>query len=658
MLTDNAINLVRKRYLDPGMTVDNMFDLASLGNPEYRALMTNLLFLPNSPTLFNAGRGNGCTLSACFVFDVFDCMLTHNGKVREDSIVRTREKAVAVAKAGGGVGYYLGNLRPRNSPIKSVHRVACGPLGVLHDYQQISRLMTQGGRRELAQMAILPFDHPDFPEFIHVKNADPEAYNSFNISGRWTGAGLRTHASLLREQATSAHATGCPGVLFDDHVNAANRNPHLGRINATNPCGETPNRSDEPCNLGSLALPRFVSTNRTIDFDALAHTIRLSIRFMDDILTANVWPHPSIERAALLTRKLGLGVMGFADLLAMMHIHYDTPEALDLSARLSDFIRTTAREASAELARELGPYTGYDVTLTDDVMLRNETVTSIAPTGSIAIIAGCWGGIEPHFALDCQRTTSEGLVLQDGVQAWVRERCEGFTPRIASEISPEWHVRHQAVWQSNTCLGVSKTVNMPNSATVDDVLKVYTLAHELGCKGVTVFRDGCRSEQVLVKAKTKSRYHVNRLTPTRDAITHEVHIGGHTVFFTISTFDDGAPAELFLRVGKIGSSVAGMLDAWAIAFSTALQRGTPLTEFVKHYIGMRFEPNGLTDNPVIPACTSIHDYVCRWMLLRFAPDVAPQPKSGQLCPECGAELLLISGCLTCTSNGCGWTRCG
>lgn len=731
-LTTNAEVILKKRYLHNGESIDNLWHRVADGNEKYIKLLASLRFLPNSPTLFNAGLNNGCTLAACFVFEVRDEM---RGSM--SSIVGTREKAIAVAKAGGGVGYYFGNLRPKGSPIKTIQRVACGPVTVLKDYHYISHLITQGGKRELAQMGILNCDHQDIYDFIHCKDSDPQGLGSFNISVSWSDKyvySAHRHADdtgetaykLWQEQCKAAWAHGCPGMFFYDTVNKASPNKHLGLILATNPCGEVPNRSDEPCNLGSLSLPRyFTKFNRGIDWSLLEEDIYTSSEFLDDILDRNTFPHPDITEAALLTRKLGLGLMGWADLLAMMHIHYDTEEALQLGEKIMKLFHDVSHRCSEDLANKKGPYKGYSATKTEAPMRRNETSTSIAPTGTIAILAGVWGSIEPHFALRCERTTNEGIKLQDGISDWVYDQLDGFTPKIASEISPEWHVRHQAAFQKYTDLGCSKTVNLPNSATIEDVSSTYKLMHELGCKGGTIYRDGCRQEQVLVKQeKTKSVYLVNQSAPTNgyhekieeqpipvqmqqylssarmqvqsipvsspkrrhlgDCITkrHRFRVGGCNIYLHVGLFDDGSPGEIFLRASKWGSTIAGMIDSWAIAVSRLLQYGVPVAEIAKDNRGNRFEPNGLTNNPQIPTCTSIPDYVVRWLELTFNTDAQSQVQSqvvsvsreeivaktekvvsetlygsGCYCPDCGAELIYQASCLCCLTQGCGFSKC-
>lgn len=693
------MTVLEKRYLD-GDTVEQMFRRVSLGNEGYYDLMAGLRFLPNSPTLFNAGRNNGCTLSACFVFDIEDTMFDHR-----DGIAHVRNKAIAVAKAGGGVGYYFGKIRRENALIKSIHRKACGPVRVLKDLHGIRTLMTQGGKRDLAQMGVLNVGHPDIRKFIHVKDDDPKALESFNLSVSWTDDWLTRAfkndplagepgrliddepAKLWREQCESAWKTGCPGMLFHDVINRTNPNKHLGTINATNPCGETPNRSNEPCNLGSLAVCRYVDLKtRRIDMTRLFEDACLATRFLDDILTANVFPHPDITDAALLTRKLGLGVMGWADTLALMGIHYDTEPALALAEDVMSTIKRASRETRKQLAEEKGPYKGYG-DRTEDDCYRGETGTSVAPTGTIALIADVFGSIEPYFMFDGTRVMNEGAVLDDGIPEWVKKHLDGFVPKLANDLSLEAHVRMQAAFQKHTDLGVSKTINLPNKATVKDVSDAYRLMWQSGCKGGTVYRDGCRAEQVLRAKPTTSVYtteHLNgsvtrdsydtvpqqkrqRLPDRRASETHKFQIGDMGGFLTVGMYDDGSPGEIFLRVSKIGSTLAGTLDSWAMTFSVALQYGTPLSSLVRLHRGTRCEPSGMTKNKDIPVCSSIQDYVAQYLECRFMhkhKGVEGDRKhesavmSGQFCPDCDSELVSQAGCLSCIKSGCGWQRCG
>lgn len=659
---------------------------------------------------------NGIFIHNCFVFDVTDSLLGDwpDGGMTEPwltSILGTNFKAACVAKAGGGVGYYLGNIRPKGSPIRSTHKKACGPVTVLKYFQFLRSLITQGGKRDLAQMAVLNADHPDIREFIHCKDEDPQALSAFNISVSWKDkylkqvdpsmlAGEGEWNKLWFEQCTSAWKTGCPGNLFWDTINQHNATPHLGDINATNPCGETPNLNDEPCNLGSLAVVRFlegVGRSAKINWGRLKEYVRRAIRYMDDILDRNIFPHPAITKMALSTRKLGLGVMGWADLLALMHVPYDSQEAVNLGGELMSTINETALNESVRIAKEKGPYPAYEggtpETKENFPWCRNSTRSSIAPTGTISMIAEVWGGIEPYFALNCERTTYEGIKMQDGVPNWVRQKLNGFAdfqPKVASEIDWPWHVLHQAAFQRHTDLGVSKTINMPNTATIKDVSDAYRMMWETKCKGGTIFREGCRKEAVLVKTEKRSVYSVGEPAPAPapSALPNEIptvrkkfYIGGHKGYVHAGHLQ-GKVVEVFIRMANPGSTVDGMLNAWCINFSKALQRDEPLENMIKLNKNHRFDPAGFTGDKDIPSCTSIPDFIVRWLELRFQfnsvmtytfPGEVIIDKNkvvdylngaggkpagtGEICPQCGTELIRAEGCLRCPDGRCGWTRC-
>lgn len=709
-LSPNSLRILKKRYLEPGEKAEDMFRRVAAGNQEFVQVMERLDFLPNSPTLMNAGTQHEgkSTFSACFKFDVSDSMLDG-----DDCIVETGRKAVSVAKWGGGVGYYLGNLRARGAPIRSVHRVACGPVNVLWWYNDIgTRLITQGGRRELAQMAILPWKHPDIREFIHCKDENPQALRTFNISVSVTDDSMQQVFSepassqdrmLWDEIIDSAWKTGDPGLFFADTAERANPTPWLGKLTGTNPCGEVPLLNNEACNLGSINLGNFVTVNRTVDWSRLEEVVRVAIRFLNNILDRNRFPHPAVTAAVAMTRKIGLGVMGWADMLALLHIHYDTMEAVELGSKVMKHIDDVALDESCLLGKRHGPYPGYRPESREPAC-RNATRTCIAPTGTISILADASSGIEPHFALEWDRTLNAGVkdkeeIIHERIPVW--ERLEGFRPKTASEIPWVWHVRHQAAFQKHTNLAVSKTINMPSSATREDIAGAYRMMWESGCKGGTVFRDGCRStgEQVLRARETEKKIFVpelagNRVTesltavsngnghghagdhhpssdppcrrkPPRDrnARIHHITIGDFDGYVHAGLYDDGELCEVFVKVSKEGSTVSGLLDSWAISFSYALQHGAPLDKLVKKFSGMRFEPSGVTGNPDIPTCTSVVDYIVRWLDRNFgngrsdSNHKSAEIQSGMLCPDCQSPAIFQGGCLIC-KNKCGWSRCG
>lgn len=693
--SDNALQIYSARYLDEeARTVPDLFRRVSGGNADYYNLMNEGYGLPNSPTLFNAGTNNGGTLSACFVFDIADALLGDwpNGGLDSpfaDSICGTVFKAMAVAKAGGGVGYYLGNIRKKGALVKSTHKKACGPVIVLRFLNQINQLVTQGGKRALAQMGVLPCWHPDIYEFIHCKDENPHELSSFNISVSWRNGWVErafrqmdegfndgSEARLWWEQCTSAWGHGCPGMLFWDRINRDNATPHLGDINATNPCGETPNISDEPCNLASMALSRFfkkVGGKWVFKWDEYKDWVRVMIRFMDDILDWNVFPHPAITRTALATRKLGMGAMGYADSLALMGIPYDTQDAVDWGTELAKVNQEATLKESVVLAQLKSVYPAYESASEETKKkfpwCRNSTRTSIAPTGTIAELADQSSSIEPHYALEVERTTGEGMKLTKKIDVW-RDLPSGFVPKTAHEVSPEWHIRHLAAWTKYTDLGVSKTINMPETATVKDVSNAYRMMWELDCKGGTIFRNNCRPEQVLRETKTqpKSVYmqdainvakkieetiiaaggepippeqakaleddlrpeydlsklkrvpdHKTRrkLPKRRSGETEKFNIGGVEGYLIINTHPDGSFGEFFVELANDGSTLSGFVKSFAKTFSVAAQNQTPLKDLIRLHKNAVFEPRGMTGDPEVPTCTSIPDYIVQKLEKRF-----------------------------------------
>ncbi|KKL20665.1 hypothetical protein LCGC14_2453190, partial [marine sediment metagenome] len=477
-------------------TEEQFFDRISLGNTEYRGLLESLCFLPNSPTLFNLGTGQG-TLSACFKFDVQDNM---------ESIMDVARKSAMVQKWGGGVGYYFGNLRPYQTPISTTHGGAMGPVGkpsegirsgVLHHYHSVSMLITQAGKRDGAQMGILPATHPDIREFIHVKDIDPQSLSTFNISVSLQDGFMEKvrnelgseERKLFIEMVHSAWKTGDPGCYFVTTAEKDNPTPWLGELTGTNPCGEVPLLDNEPCNLGSINLGKFVH-GQDVDLEGIRKTAKVATRYLDEVLDNNIFPDPAIDKIARKTRKLGLGVMGWADMLALLEIPYESDRAVDLAAEVMEAIQTAATEESEFMGQEKGLAPALDVFFDEDSLpwkRRNATVTCIAPTGTISILAGASSGCEPHYAITWERTMGDGTKLKETIPVLgeLEERGSTFIPQTAHDISPRTQIRHQAAFQRFTDLAVSKTVNLPETATPDDVFSTYMLAWEEGCKGVT-----------------------------------------------------------------------------------------------------------------------------------------------------------------------------
>ncbi|HKT33646.1 MAG TPA: adenosylcobalamin-dependent ribonucleoside-diphosphate reductase [Nitrospira sp.] len=504
-------------------------------------LMARLEFLPNSPTLMNAGRPLQ-QLAACFVLPVEDSL---------DSILDAVKEQALIHQSGGGTGFSFSRLRPHNDLVSSTHGIASGPVSFMRIFNMTTDVIKQGGTRRGANMGILRIDHPDILEFIGLKQ-DPSEMTNFNLSVGLTADFMR---ALKRRQryalinprtgkavrrlpartvfdrlAQAAWATGEPGVIYLDRINAANPTPRLGEIEATNPCAEQPLLANESCTLGSIDVSKFVlrtDATPTVDYPRLAETIRLAVRFLDNVIDRNHYPLKDIEIATLRTRKIGLGIMGFADLLIALNLPYDTDSAIALARSLMSFVQARAHEASRDLALERGLFPAYRGSRleTRREPRRNATVTTIAPTGTISLIAGCSPGIEPLYGVRILRRALEGLELTMVNPAFVRImrdrglRLDGLEADLAAspsiqniaripqeirrlfvtahDVPPKQHVRMQAVFQRYSDSGVSKTINLPPSATEADVADAFLFAYELGCKGLTVFRSGSREAQVL-----------------------------------------------------------------------------------------------------------------------------------------------------------------
>ena len=499
--SDNALRILESRYLayinGRRETVDEFIKRVSLGSSEYEhELIRPLVFLPNSPTLFNIDVPGGGTLSACFKFDVADTMLNANG----GGIMDVATKSSMVIKWGGGVGYYLGDVRPRGSLVNSTHGVAMGPVALLRFYHSLASMLTQSGKRDAAQMGILPATHPDIMEFITCKDNDPQGLSTFNISVSLSNEFMEKAAidgteehRILRSMAKSAWKTGDPGVYFASRAEQDNPTPHIGTLTGTNPCGEVPLLDNEPCNLGSINLRRFYNKDTFINYTHLERVVRLSIRYLDDVLDRNHFPVQAATDAALFTRKLGLGVCGWADLLALAKIPYASDKALNKLDEVLKFIRRIADDESYLLGVERGR--APCSLLSQQRGRRNATTLCIAPTGTIAILMGASSGIEPHYLLRWNRTLGNGQVIPE--QVAVLDEINDFVPQTAMEIPWEWHIAHQATAQRHVDLAVSKTINMPNSATEEDIYQAYVTMWKSGLKGGTIYRDGCRESQVL-----------------------------------------------------------------------------------------------------------------------------------------------------------------
>jgi ribonucleoside-diphosphate reductase alpha chain len=685
---------------------------------EYYALMANLEFMPNSPTLMNAGRDLG-QLSACFVLPVEDSM---------EDIFDAIKNAAIIHKSGGGTGFSFSKLRPKNSMVRSTGGVASGPVSFMKVFNSATEAVKQGGTRRGANMGILRVDHPDILEFINCKEDNREITN-FNLSVAVTEefmeavkAGLDydlidPHSGqvvnrmpareVFSEIIEHAWRNGEPGMVFIDRINKDNPTPLLGPIEATNPCGEQPLLPNEACNLGSINLKLMVEETddkKVVNWEKLGAVTRLAVRFLDDVIDANQYPLPIIEEMVKGNRKIGLGVMGFADLLLSLKISYASPEAEELAEKIMRYIQTEARLESKRLAEERGVFPNYQGSIYEgNLELRNATLTTIAPTGTISMICGVSSGVEPLFAVAYTKTVMDGTpfievnplfeqyakqygfysqelmekISEQGTLAGLTEIPEWIREIFvtAQEIEPEWHIRIQAAFQKYTDNAVSKTINFANSASTEDVARAYRLAYELGCKGITVYRDGSRQEQVLStgtlgKKEDASQQQVNTIIPrprpsVTVGVTEKVKIGCGNLYVSVNA-DDQSICEVFTNTGRAGGC-ASQSEATARLISIAMRSGISVEAIIEQISGIR-----------CPACirregvnvTSCPDAISRVIkkyrdiglnnsLAVVQPSQAKtkaKDKVGNACPECGRPVNHESGCVVCIH--CGYSKCG
>ncbi len=508
-------------------------------------MMAKLEFLPNTPTLFNAGAPLG-QLSACFVLPVEDSL---------NSIFTTVKNTAIIEQTGGGVGFDFSRLRPRGDLVRSTKGVASGPVSFMRIFDMTTEVIKAGGKRRGAMMAILRVDHPDVLEFVTAKQ-NPMMLSNFNVSvavtdeflkalvedGEYWLVNPRNKENIRKLKARevwqniahSAWASGDPGVVFIDEINRHNPTPHVGKMESTNPCGEQPLLPYESCNLGSINLSKMVQ-NGSIDWDKLAYTVRNAVHFLDNVVDANVYPIKETGEITHANRKIGLGVMGFADMLIMLGIPYDSEDALKIGEQVMSFIEEKAHGKDVEIAQKRGSFPNFRGSIWENryPAFRNATVTTVAPTGTISIIAGCSSGIEPLFAISFMRNVLSGTrlfetnplfeeiakqrgfynakLLEEIARTGSVQKISGVPDDVkrvfvtALDIAPRWHIRMQAVFQKSTDNAVSKTVNLPNDAKVEDVKEIYDLAWQLKCKGVTVFRYGSKPEQVLYIGEIKTK---------------------------------------------------------------------------------------------------------------------------------------------------------
>ncbi len=677
-------------------------------------MMTDWRFLPNSPTLMNAGSELG-QLSACFVLPVGDSI---------EEIFDAVKFAAMIHKSGGGTGFSFSRLRPKNARVGSTGGVASGPVSFLRIFNTATEQIKQGGTRRGANMGILRVDHPDILEFIRAKEQEGE-FNNFNLSVGITEAFMKAveadgdfaliNPASGKEQGRlkardvfellvdKAWQSGDPGIIFLDRINRDNPTPDQGEIESTNPCGEQPLLPYEACNLGSINLSRFYApghleapnpADRGIDWAGLERTIGLAVRFLDNVVDASRFPLDRIRDQVRRNRKIGLGVMGWADLLYQLRIPYDSAEAVALAERVMDFIETRGRAASMQLADERGPFPAYETSVYPSKgipPLRNATITTIAPTGTLSIIAGCSSGVEPLFALSFARNVMDGERLVEvnphfedalrDIDQYSQQLLEAVAElgsiqsmdhlpeelrRIfvtAMDIAPEWHLRMQAAFPRHTDNAVSKTVNLPHSATREDISSIYWMAYEEGCKGVTVYRDGCKSTQVLTtggtsKPSEEPQARVRKRPDFVTGFTQKVQTGLGGMYLTVNEVD-GKPFEIFATIGKSGHSVTAKAEAIGRLVSLAFRSGIDVADVVGQLKGIGgehpvFQKKGLL--------LSIPDAIAWVLENRYLKGRNPVPAhtvtgfDRQICPDCGCELVFQEGCHRCPN--CAYTKCG
>ena len=746
--SENALTVLQKRYLrknEEGNPIEEpweMFwrvaqDVASASaryDPaadveaearEFYRAMAQLDFLPNSPTLMNAGRELQ-QLSACFVLPVEDSM---------ESIFETIKDTALIHQSGGGTGFSFSRLRPQGDLVRTTGGIASGPVSFMKVFNAATEAVKQGGTRRGANMAILRVDHPDIMDFITAKR-DTTQLTNFNISVGLTEEFMqavrddteydlinpRTRKVVQRRRALEvfdlivegAWGTGEPGIVFLSRLNSSNPTPELGEIESTNPCGEQPLLPYEACNLGSINLAHFVKQGERpeIDFDRLAQTVTTAVRFLDNVIDMNQYPLDKIAAMARGNRKIGLGVMGFADMLIQLGIPYDSESGLETAGSVMNFMHRQGREASTEIARERGVFPNFDksVFAKNGPRLRNATVTTIAPTGTLSIIAGCSSGIEPLFAIVYTRRILDGTEMLEVHplfektaldRAFHSERLlkevgqhksladiEAIPEDVrrlfvtAYDIAPEWHIRMQAEFQNHTDNAVSKTVNFRNQATLDDIRRVYMLAYELGCKGVTVYRDGSRDSQVLtvgsqVPAKTEPAQPViaaaasiqPRPRPTITAgSTEKIKTGCGNLYITINEDEQGL-CEVFTTIGKSGGCTASQSEATARMISLVLRSGVDPKSIVSELKGIRCPMPSWDRGSVTLSCAdAVGKAIERFLSVNGngKHDAATSPKGSSdndiasigynpECPDCGSMLELSEGCVVC--RACGYSRC-
>jgi ribonucleoside-diphosphate reductase alpha chain len=716
-LSENALVVLQKRYLKKNEkneiveTPEQLFRRvagaiaapdASLEGPEkvreteekFYRLMASMDFVPNSPTLMNAGRRLG-QLSACFVLPVEDSI---------ESIFEAIKHAAMIHKSGGGTGFSFSRIRPESDKVMSTQGVASGPVSFMTVFDTATETIKQGGTRRGANMGILRVDHPDIERFISCK-VNNDRLTNFNISVAITDAFMKAAEqgtdydlvsprtgervaslegqSVFDQIVQSAWRNGEPGVVFLDVINRDNPTPHVGMIESTNPCGEQPLLPYESCNLGSINLSHMFRDGK-IDYDHLKAVVWDVVHFLDNVIEANKYPLPKIEELTRGNRKIGLGVMGFADLLILLGIPYNSEEAVQTADEVMSFIQKESKAASAFLGEKRGNFINYSGSVLDKPhtpFMRNATTTTIAPTGTISIIAGCSSGIEPLFAISFVRKVLDGqelLEVHPVFQKVAKDRdfySESLMKRIAErgsikdfmeipedvrsafvvshDVSPEWHIRIQAAFQKHTDNAVSKTINFPNSATAEDVREAYLMAYKLGCKGLTIYRDGSREVQVL-NIQRRPQYPQVEPRPRPDkttGITERINTGCGKLYVTVNS-DEYGFCEVFAQMGKAGGCAYSQIEATSRLISLALRSGVKLDAIIRQLMGIRCPSPVWRNGEQVVSCS---DAIAKVLNYHSEMNITSISDEMGACPDCGAAVEHEGGCIVCRS--CGFSRC-
>ena len=750
-ISENALKVLEKRYLRKDKegriieTPEGMFrrvahNIASADSfykrgPQevkkteeaFYQLLASLDFLPNSPTLMNADTELQ-QLAACFVLSVDDSI---------ESIYEAIKHTAVIHKSGGGTGFSFSRIRPKGSPVGTTSGVASGPISFMKVFDASTEAIKQGGRRRGANMGILNVNHPDILEFVVSKREEGNLRN-FNISVAVTDdfmeaaqrgedydlvdprtkkkVGRLKAAEVLDAIVEMAWKNGEPGLVFLDGINRDNPTPKLGEIESTNPCGEQPLLPYESCNLGSINLSSMITDHRT-NWDKLRKTVHTAVHFLDNVIDVNRYPLAQIERNTKSNRKIGLGVMGFADMLAKLNIPYNSKQGVAIAENMMKFLQKEAQEASQKLAEERGVFPNYNKSIygKKGVKLRNATTTTIAPTGSISMIANCSSGIEPFFSLAYHKEVLGGeklLYVNEEFEKVARQKkfyslgllrdivnnrgsCRGIAripPEVQDvfvtsfDISPEDHIKMQAAFQKYTDSAVSKTINFPNETIKEDVKRSYLLAHKLRCKGITVYRDQSREEQVYSTGKPKEK---DRLVPRpRDrvisGITIETRTGCGDLYVTINEDGRGNAFEVFAQLGKSGGCAASQTEAIGRLTSLCLRSGISWQQVVKQLKSITCDRSYGFGKEKILSCA---DAVAKAIELhqefkkskagkKNPPPSLEKPSHGDkikpgyesepsrfrkgrwigACPDCGSSTIEYEGgCFICKS--CGYTEC-